>query len=286
MKTPVRLVVAASLAICMVSAGPFQSAARETASVQSSGEVLDALASLPIQGIPPILMQGAQGVAIIPNLIKAGFVLGGRHGRGVLLVRNPDGSWGNPVFVTLTGGSIGWQIGVQSTDVVLVFKTHNSLDRILKGKGKITLGADVAVAAGPLGRQAEAGTDAMLKAEIFSYSRSRGLFLGVSLEGAALLIDCDSNDAFYRMPGTSPGELMTMQGPLVPPVAEMLKGQLTRLSNPPAVQIGTPPPPVVVPVPTPPPPVIAPVPTPPPPVIAPVPTPPPPAPVPVPQPPN
>src|SRR5207245_392761 len=127
--------------------------------VSSAAEVLQALSAVPFGGIPRTLLQDAQGIVIVPDVIKAGFVIGGRHGRGVALVRGPSGAWGNPVFVSLTGGGIGWQIGVQSTDVVLVFKTRKGLDRILEGKDKLTLGADVAVAAGPVGRQAEAGTD-------------------------------------------------------------------------------------------------------------------------------
>ena len=129
-------------------------------------------------------MQDAAGVAVIPHVVKAGFVFDGRFGRGVVLARQPDGTWSNPIFLTLAGGGVGWQVGVESTDVILVFKTRESLDRLMGGKDKITLGADVAVAAGPVGRQAEAATDAQLKAEIFSYSRSRGLFLGAFAGGS------------------------------------------------------------------------------------------------------
>jgi lipid-binding SYLF domain-containing protein len=175
-------------------------------------------------------LQDAQGVAIIPHVLKAGFVIGGRYGRGVILVRAADGTWGNPVFITLVGGGIGWQIGVQSTDVVLVFKTRASLDRILSGQGKITLGADVAVAAGPVGRQAEAATDGQLRAEIYSYSRSRGLFAGVSLEGAGILINCDADEAFYGLRGGHPADIMAVRG--APPAAENLKSQLARMSTP------------------------------------------------------
>jgi lipid-binding SYLF domain-containing protein len=164
------------------------------------------------------------------------------------VVRQPNGCWSSPVFITMTGGSIGWQAGIQSTDVVLVFKTRNSLDRILAGKGKFTLGADAAVAAGPVGRQAEAGTDAELKAEIFSYSRSRGLFLGLSVEGAAILVDHEANQGYYRIARIRPGDVATMQGPGAPEV-ERLKAQLARMTM-------SEPPPVVVPLPPPPPPVV------------------------------
>jgi lipid-binding SYLF domain-containing protein len=263
-KTSSVLLMLTVLALFMIPGGMIRASSKEVAVIESAAEVLDALSSIPLRGIPPALMQDAQGVAVIPNVFKASFVIGGRHGRGVVLVREADGSWGNPLFVSLTGGSIGWQVGVQSTDVVLVFKTRNSLDRILKGKGKLTLGADVGVAAGPIGRQAEAGTDAQLKAEIYSYSRSRGLFAGVSLEGAAFLIDAEANELFYHLRGISPGDLSAMKGPPNPAV-DKLKAQLTKLSvlTPPAaapyptqiitapIPLETNPPPVVVPIPVP-----------------------------------
>ena len=166
--------------------------------IRASADVLQSIQSIPLKSIPPALLADAQGVAIIPGVVKGGFVIGGRFGRGLVLSRNADGSWSGPAFVTLGGASIGFQAGIQSTDVILVFKTRASLDRVLKGKDKITLGADVAVAAGPVGRQAEAGTDGRLAAEIYSYSRSRGLFAGVSLEGAAIMYDAEANNAYAR----------------------------------------------------------------------------------------
>jgi lipid-binding SYLF domain-containing protein len=178
-------------------------------------------------------MQDAKGVAIIPSVVKAGFLVGGRFGRGVVLVREPNGAWSNPVFVVLVGGGVGGQLGIQSTDLVLVFKTSHSLDRILRGKGKLTLGGDVAIAAGPLGREAEAATDVQLKAEIFSYSRSRGLFAGISLEGAGLLSDGHAKEAFYGLQGGRPEDVLARQGIRIAAV-EALKAQLVGLSMPPA----------------------------------------------------
>jgi lipid-binding SYLF domain-containing protein len=214
------------------AAGLFGGAARagDEDTVESAADVLATLYAIPERAIPPALLQDAQGVGIFPNVLKAGFVIGGRHGRGVILLREPDGSWSNPVFMTITGGSIGWQIGVQSTDVVLVFKTRSSLERIIKGKGKLTLGADVAVAAGPLGRRAEAGTDGLLKAEIFSYSRSRGLFLGVSLDGAGILIDHDANAGFYRLRGGQPADVLAMRGVPIPVSVHRLRVELGKMS--------------------------------------------------------
>ena len=205
--------------------------ATEAATAELAMEVLQTQATAPLRCIPPTLFRDAKGVAIIPNVVKGGFILGGRFGRGVVLVRQPDGSWSNPVFVSLAGGGIGWQAGLQSTDLVLVFKSSNGLDRILKGRGKVTLGADVGVAAGPVGRQAEAATDAELKAEIYSYSRSRGLFAGLSLEGAGVWIDFEANEAFYRLQGGRPADVMALRA--VPLPAANLQMLLTRLSAPP-----------------------------------------------------
>jgi len=245
----------ASILVLAWPGGWLRARSHEVATVEAATEVLQSLAALPLRGIPPALLQDAQGVAIIPNVLKAGFVFGGRFGRGVILTREPDGSWSCPVFITLAGGGVGWQIGVQSTDLVLVFKTRNGLNRILEGKSKLTLGADVAVAAGPIGRQATAETDGQLKAEIFSYSRSRGLFVGLSLEGAGILMDCDSNEVFYQLRGGNPADVLAHRIPAVPVVAVNLKDQLARMTMVvmplPAVAVPAPPPPPPPPFPPP-----------------------------------
>ncbi len=166
--------------------------------LRDAAGVLDDFRTLYLKRIPPALLADAQAVAVIPHAVRAGFVVGGRHGRGVVVCRGDDGTWGDPTFVTLTGVSAGLQAGIESADVVLVFRTRKSLERVLTGKGKLTLGADAAVAAGPLGREAAAGTDARLEAEVYSYSRSRGLFAGVAVEGAVLANDRAANAAFGR----------------------------------------------------------------------------------------
>jgi SH3 domain-containing YSC84-like protein 1 len=166
--------------------------------IRASHEVLKEFLDLQIREIPDSLLAEAHGVAIIPDCVKLGFVVGGQHGRGVVVMRERDGSWRAPVFVTITGGSIGWQVGAQSTDFVLVFKTQKSVDGLLRGK--FTLGADASVAAGPAGRRAGAATDTHLKAEIYSYSRNRGLFAGVSLDGSALQVDDVANATYYGAP--------------------------------------------------------------------------------------
>ncbi len=163
--------------------------------VEDAIEILHQLTEIPENGIPEKLLQSAEGIAVIPDVVKAGLVFGGRFGKGLLSVRRDDGTWSQPVFITLAGGSVGFQAGVQSTDVILVFKTRRSIEGIVKGK--FTLGADAAVAAGPVGRNAQAATDAQLKAEIYSYSRSRGLFAGLSIDGSVIQIDYDGIEAVY-----------------------------------------------------------------------------------------
>lgn len=162
---------------------------------QDATQVLSEVMQAPDRRIPGRLLGEAEAIAVIPNVIKAGLIFGGRHGRGLISVRSPDGTWSNPSFITLNGGSVGFQAGVQSTDVVLLFRSRRGVDSIVNGK--FTLGADAAAAAGPVGRNAQAATDAELKAEIFSYSRSRGLFAGVSLDGSVLSIDHKSNQVIY-----------------------------------------------------------------------------------------
>jgi len=205
-----------------------QAAAAESdeATVRSAKQVLDEFTNLQIQQIPAAMLQDVHGVAIFPDVIKIGLVVGGRHGRGVVLVREADGAWRAPTFVSLTGGSIGWQVGAQATDLVLVFKTAKSVEGLLRGK--FTLGADAAVAAGPVGRRAEAATDAQLKAEIYSYSRSRGLFAGVSLDGAVMQINDEATRRFYGAAGSPVPEsaLALMQS-----VARLTSGKPTAAPN-------------------------------------------------------
>ncbi len=157
--------------------------------------VLREILQAPDKRIPSDMIANAYAVAVIPDVIKAGFVIGGRHGLGLISVKTENGTWSNPSFISMTGGSIGFQAGVSSTDVVLVFRTQRGVDSIVHGK--FTLGADASAAAGPVGRTAQASTDAQLKAEIYSYSRARGLFAGAALDGSVISIDNDANAAVY-----------------------------------------------------------------------------------------
>jgi lipid-binding SYLF domain-containing protein len=185
-------------AICisvLVFALPAIAEAREEQRAAEAVQVLREVMAMPESAIPENLLNRAYAIAVIPGVVKAGLVVGGRHGRGLIAVRGSDGTWTNPSFISITGGSVGFQAGVQSTDIVLVFRTERGVDSIVSGK--FTLGADAAVAAGPVGRTASASTDAQLKAEIYSYSRSRGLFAGVALDGAVLAIDHRANQRVY-----------------------------------------------------------------------------------------
>jgi lipid-binding SYLF domain-containing protein len=163
-------------------------------------------------------------------MLKGGFLAGGTFGRGVLLVRDQAGAWSNPIFVTVGGGSFGFQAGVQAIDLILVFRNRRALDSFLQGRGKITLGVDAAVSAGPLGRHASAGTDVRLSSEILTYSRSRGLFAGVSAEGAVLKLDWKSLAAYYGQV-VSPNEILGGSPIPAPASAETLRARLNAAST-------------------------------------------------------
>ena len=195
-----RLALSAAFALTLLS-GPAFAGQPEDDRARNAVRVLAEIQKIPEQSIPDKLLDEARAVIVIPDTIKAGLVIGGRHGRGVMSVKTANGTWSSPVFVSLTGASIGFQVGVQSSDVVLVIRNDRSLDNIVNGK--FTLGADAGVAAGPVGRNAAAATDGQLKAEIWSWSRARGLFAGVALDGAVLSIDDAANlDAYGQ--GTTP----------------------------------------------------------------------------------
>lgn len=208
--------------------------------VNAATQVLREIMAVSNKCIPESLLREAQGIAIVPGMLKGGFIVGVEHGKGVLTIRDGAGLWRAPVFITVTGASVGAQAGIQATDLILVFKTPRSIKGILKGK--ITIGADLAVAAGPVGRQAMAATDAQLKAEIMSYSRSRGLFAGVAIDGATMRIDQGANAEYYALrPGQPVGSI---------PASGIAFAQLVTSYAPP-VRPGTPV--VLAPTPVPPP---------------------------------
>ena len=189
-----RILTALPLLLFALS-GAVAAGQKEDARADNASRVLSQILRIPEESIPSRLLQEAQAIAVIPDVVKAGFVVGGRGGKGLIAVRGSDGAWSNPSFIRLAGGSFGFQAGVQSADVILVFRSSRGVDSIVNGK--FTLGGDASVAAGPVGRSAQASTDEQFKAEIYSYSRARGLFAGVSVDGTALTIDNKANQAVY-----------------------------------------------------------------------------------------
>jgi lipid-binding SYLF domain-containing protein len=160
-----------------------------------AAKVLNEVMATPDKGIPEELMSRAQGIAVIPHVVKGAFGIGGQYGKGLMSKRLANGQWSSPAFINIGGGSFGLQLGVEATDLVLVFTDSKGVDAITKGKLK--LGADASVAAGPVGRRAEAGTDVLLRSGILSYSRSKGLFAGISLDGSVIEADDSANTKVF-----------------------------------------------------------------------------------------
>lgn len=226
--------------LALAFSSPVQAATREENRVADAADVLDQLSRIPEKSIPPNLLSRAYAVAVIPNVIRAAFGLGARRGKGIIVVRQDDNSWSNPAFVTLTGGSLGWQIGAESTDVILVFKTRKGVDGL--ANGKLTLGVNASVAAGPVGRHTSVATDIEFKAEVYSYSRSRGLFAGIALEGAGVTMDRKANAAFYGSTSMTPEKIFVSSPNIAPDIAntfvQTLTTQTARLATSPGMQAG------------------------------------------------
>jgi lipid-binding SYLF domain-containing protein len=227
--------------LSLLLAVPVQAATKQETKVADATDVLDQFLRIPEQSIPPALLSRAYAVAVVPNVLKIGFGIGARRGKGILVIRREDNSWSNPVFVNLTGGSLGFQIGAQSTDIILVFKTRNGVEGI--ENGRLTLGADASVAAGPVGRHTGAATDVRFRAEVYSYSRSRGLFAGVALEGAGVTMDRKSNAAFYGSSSLTPEQIFESSGNIAPQAAnnfvQILTAQTRRLPKQPGMDANT-----------------------------------------------
>jgi len=193
-----------SLFIVLASATP--DASKETERVHNAANVIKDFGKMK-ESIPHQLIEEYSGIIIIPHMINAGLGIGGKRGKGVAMVKLDNGKWSDPVFVTLTGGSFGFQIGVQSVDLVLVFRHKGVLTKVKNGD--FTIGGDVSAAAGPVGRSGTASTDYKLQAEVYSYSRSRGLFAGITINGSNLAIDKDANANFYGSNMSSQDIFMT-----------------------------------------------------------------------------
>jgi lipid-binding SYLF domain-containing protein len=188
------LTLAALLAFSFTTNAQAPPDSQEASRLRESITVLNEVMATSDTSIPSSIAAKAEGIAIFPGTLKAGFIFGGMRGRGVLSARTAGG-WSLPTFMTLTGGSIGLQIGGQAADLVLIIMNRRGLEQFVRNQFKF--GADAAVAAGPVGREAQANTDLQLRAEILSYSRSRGLFAGVTVNGSTVRADLDANERFY-----------------------------------------------------------------------------------------
>ena len=187
-----------TLAVCLGSfafAGDEESKeSKATDRVQAAAQVLNEIPSAPDSGIPQDILSKAECVAVVPSMLKGGFIVGGKYGRGLASCRNPKG-WSAPAFFTITGGSFGFQAGGQAVDLVMLIMNNDGMQRLLSSQ--VALGADASVAAGPVGRHAEGNTDWKMRAQVLTYSRTRGVFAGVSLNGAVMKQDKDSTREFY-----------------------------------------------------------------------------------------
>jgi SH3 domain-containing YSC84-like protein 1 len=222
-----------SLAILLSQTIPSQ-AADEAAVVADAARMLNQMARDPNTGVPLELLRRSEGVILVPNMLNAGFVVGAKFGRGVFLVRDSKGRWGNPVLIDVAGGSFGLQAGAQATELLMVIRKQDTVTRLLAGKGKITLGVDAGVAAGPSGTALGAETDIELRAEILSYARSRGLFAGASLGGARVWVNRSANGVYYDNFAATTYQVIEGDSVTVPLDAAKLKGTVTALIDPPA----------------------------------------------------
>src|ERR1700691_6787220 len=227
--------IAAASVSLLIAAAPglhnsAHAAAREEGRLLTATEVLENVEGMPDQRLPDTLLAHAYGIAVIPDVTKVAFIFGGRHGNGVLVVRDTlNAPWSNPTFTALTGGSWGFQAGAQSSDIILVFTTKTGIEGI--AGGRLTLGADASVATGPVGRQGSAATDVQFNAEIYSYARTRGLFGGIALDGSVISIDRSANSALYGKSGVTATEIFSAQSPTAPPAAQRFLDQLGELTH-------------------------------------------------------
>jgi SH3 domain-containing YSC84-like protein 1 len=213
MKKLVQVTLVVSLCSLMFAADEPAKESKATDRVQAAADVLNEIESAPDSGIPQEILGRAECVAVVPSMLKGGFVVGAKYGRGLASCRTPKG-WSSPAFFTVKGGSFGFQIGGQAVDLVMLIMNNEGMQRLLSSQ--VALGADASVAAGPVGRHAEGNTDWKMRAQVLTYSRARGVFAGVSLNGAVLKQDKDSTRDFY-------GHMVTFKaaltGEVEPPAA-------------------------------------------------------------------
>ncbi|HEY2775194.1 MAG TPA: lipid-binding SYLF domain-containing protein [Candidatus Binatia bacterium] len=209
--TPIRVLPILVLGTVLSTALPAASSPAATSRaelddrVEHASQVFRELRDTPDRQIPDDLIARSRCVAVVPNVLKAAWIFGGRYGRGILSCRTRSGEWSPPVHVMMTGGSFGLQFGASSTDIVLFFMTTDSVRSLLTNR--VSLSGEAGVAAGPVGRETAAGTDGRFRAAIYSYARSRGLFLGISLAGGYLGVQREDTDAYYGQRYTTTGIL-------------------------------------------------------------------------------
>ena len=223
MKNLVRLTLLLSFCSLALAADDQAKESKATDRVQAAADVLNQIESAPDSGIPREILSKAECVAVVPSLLKGGFIVGAKYGRGLASCRTPKG-WSAPAFFMMTGGSIGFQIGGQAVDLVMLIMNNDGMQHLLSSQ--FALGADASVAAGPVGRHAEGNTDWKMRAQVLTYSRARGVFAGVSLNGAVIKQDKDATREFY-------GHMVTFKAALTgkvdpPPAANPF---LTMLAN-------------------------------------------------------
>jgi lipid-binding SYLF domain-containing protein len=223
MKNLVRLTLLLSFCSLALAADDQAKESKATDRVQAAADVLNQIESAPDSGIPREILSKAECVAVVPSLLKGGFIVGAKYGRGLASCRTPKG-WSAPAFFMTTGGSVGFQIGGQAVDLVMLIMNNDGMQHLLSSQ--FALGADASVAAGPVGRHAEGNTDWKMRAQVLTYSRARGVFAGVSLNGAVIKQDKDATREFY-------GHMVTFKAALTgevdpPPAANPF---LTMLAN-------------------------------------------------------
>ena len=223
MKKFLLLTLIMSLCSCSFAANDEPKESKAADRVQAAADVLNDIQGAPDKGIPQEVLGSAECVAVVPSMLKGGFIVAAKYGRGLASCRTPKG-WSTPAFFVVTGGSVGFQIGGQAVDLVMLIMNKEGMKHLLSSE--FALGADASVAAGPVGRHAEGNTDWKMRAEVLTYSRARGLFAGVSLNGAVIKQDKDSTREFY---GRMVPFRTSLTGEIDPPAGA--NAFLTSLSN-------------------------------------------------------
>jgi SH3 domain-containing YSC84-like protein 1 len=222
-----RFLTTSMLFFFLASTVAFADRADAVKRIQRASEVLSEIMKTPDKGIPEDLLSKAECVGIVPGLKKGGLGIGGKYGKGVVMCRRPEKTWSAPAFITIEGGSFGLQIGFTSVDVIMLFMNRKGVDKLMGDK--FTIGADASAAAGPVGRSTSAQTNVRMDAEILTYSRAKGLFAGVSLDGATLRADKDDNRDFYGK-DVDARKVLLEGGVPMPAEAQALASQLSRTS--------------------------------------------------------